>query len=253
MKVQTASDLHLELEENSDYVRDFPLIPCGDILILSGDIGYLGHYTYEEHPFWDWASECYERVLVVLGNKEFYRGYDVGKLKNGTKNSIWENIHWFYNKSEVIRDVEFLMTPLWSFIPVSAEAFVKKAHPDFRFIRYNEEFLSIDIYNKLHNQCIEFLMGELPEKKGKRIIVSHHAPSFKCMTEEFNGNLINCAFYSDMEKLIKLYNPDYWVYGHSHRNICDLKIGETIVLSNQLGYVSKSEQYNFNRSSYFII
>ena len=33
---------------------------------------------------------------------------------------------------------------------------------------------------------------------------------------------------------------DYWIYGHSHRNI-DAHIGDTQILSNQLGYVSQGE------------
>ena len=96
-------------------------------------------------------------------------------------------------------------------------------------------------------------MNELLEKGGKRIVVTHHAPAIQCMTEEFKGNPMNCAFYSDLEKLIKLYNPEYWIYGHSHRNIGNLQIGKTALLSNQLGYIHKSEQHNFERASCFII
>lgn len=145
------------------------------------------------------------------------------------------------------------MTPLWSFIPASAESSVKKIQPDFKFIRHNGELLSIDIYNKLHNQCIEFLMIELREKKGKRVIVSHHVPTLQCISKEFKGDQMNFAFYSDMEKLIKRYNPDYWVYGHSHRNVGRLEIGKTVLLSNQLGYVNIFEQDGFDRSCCFII
>lgn len=253
MKIQYASDLHLEFDENSKFLEDFPLIPCGDILILAGDIGYIGHSTYNEHPFWDWASKCYDRVLVVPGNKEFYGNYDLEELKNGMKVSIRSNIHWYYNKSEIIDGIEFLLTPLWSFIPVSTEIMVKKVHPDFKFIYYDGKLLSVDIYNKLHNLCIDFLMKELPEKNGKRIIVSHHAPSIKCTSEEFKKDLLNCAFYSNMENLIKLYNPEYWLYGHSHRNIGDIQVGKTILLSNQLGYINKAEEYTFNRAACFIV
>lgn len=33
---------------------------------------------------------------------------------------------------------------------------------------------------------------------------------------------------------------DYWIYGHSHRNI-EAQIGNTRILSNQLGYISHGE------------
>ncbi|GAB6118966.1 metallophosphoesterase [Dysgonomonas termitidis] len=254
MKVQFASDLHLEFEENSLFIKDFPLIPCGDILLLAGDIGYIGHGTYKEHPFWDWASENFNQVLVVPGNHEFYGGYDTIRLKNGMKEEIRDNIHWYYNKCEVINGVEFLLTPLWSFIPVSAEDNVTSHMPDFKFINYNGKGLTADIYNKMHEQCISFLKYALHEdKKGIRVVVSHHLPSVKCMAEEFKGSALSNAFYTDLDSLIKMNIPEYWIFGHSHRNIRDIRIGQTRLYSNQLGYVNLKENLSFDRSMSIVL
>ena len=38
---------------------------------------------------------------------------------------------------------------------------------------------------------------------------------------------------------------DYWIYGHSHRNI-DRIIGNTQCVSNQLGYVNHGESESFD-------
>lgn len=73
MKLQYASDLHLEFGENSRWLKDNPLIPSADILVLAGDIGYLGDANYKTHPFWDWASLNYKQVIVVPGNHELYK------------------------------------------------------------------------------------------------------------------------------------------------------------------------------------
>lgn len=63
---------------------------------------------------------------------------------------------------------------------------------------------------------------------------------------EFKGSLINGAFTSDLNNLLESLPINYWIYGHSHRNI-DRKIGGVKCVSNQLGYVFSNEHGNFKR------
>ena len=72
MKIQYASDLHLEFKENSNFLKHHPLIVAAEVLVLAGDIGYIGDDNYSRHPFWNWASENYRQVIVIPGNHEFY-------------------------------------------------------------------------------------------------------------------------------------------------------------------------------------
>ncbi len=44
----------------------------------------------------------------------------------------------------------------------------------------------------------------------------------------------------------------YWIYGHSHRNI-DKRIGNTQFVSNQLGYVFSGEHASFRPAAFFEI
>ena len=83
VKIQYASDLHLEFMENTLYLETHPLQPVADILVLAGDTGYLGDEGFVKHPFWDWASENFKEVIVIPGNHEFYLGYDLGQLYDG--------------------------------------------------------------------------------------------------------------------------------------------------------------------------
>ena len=80
MRIQYASDLHLEFRENSSFLKHNPLAVAGEVLVLAGDIGYIGDENYSRHPFWDWASGNYSRVIVVPGNHEFYKMFDIDKL-----------------------------------------------------------------------------------------------------------------------------------------------------------------------------
>ena len=74
MRIQYASDLHLEFRENWRILRqDEPMDVRGDILVLAGDIGYLGDDNYVTHPFWDWASENYRQVIVALGRISIWK------------------------------------------------------------------------------------------------------------------------------------------------------------------------------------
>ena len=70
--------------------------------------------------------------------------------------------------------------------------------------------------------------------------MTHHVPTQLCTAEEFRGSNINGAFTVELGDYISTSDIDYWIYGHSHRNI-DAQIGNTHILSNQLGYISHGE------------
>jgi len=73
-------------------------------------------------------------------------------------------------------------------------------------------------------------------------------PSFALMAEEFKGSSINGAFTVELGNYIADSRLNYWIYGHSHRNI-DALIGNTQCVSNQLGYVFQDEHHSFRRDA----
>jgi len=246
MKIQYASDLHLEFAENSRFLKESPLIVTGDILVLAGDIGYLGDDNYSKHPFWSWASDNYTQVLVVPGNHEFYKGFDLDTLYNGWKFQIRPNVCCCYNSVVKFGNVDLIATTLWAQIRLEDAFQTETAITDFKRIRYGESILDWVRFNEEHTRCFQFLDESIKNSEAERIIVvSHHVPSYELNAQEFKGSKLNGAFTVELGNYIAASPIDYWIYGHSHRNI-SLEIGKTRCVSNQLGYVFANEHLSFN-------
>lgn len=254
MKIQYASDLHLEFKENSSYLKRNPLAVSGEILVLAGDIGYIGDDNYSKHPFWDWASENYRQVIVVPGNHEFYKMFDINKLNNGWSLPIRENISCHYNAVVQLNDeTDLITTTLWSLIRLKDAFRTESVVSDFRRILNGSEPLDWVRFNEEHHRCFQFLKQSVNQSKAKHIIVAtHHVPSFELVATEFKGSPLNGAFAVELGDYIAASPIEYWIYGHSHRNI-DKTIGNTRCVSNQLGYVFNNEHASFNPEAYIEI
>lgn len=135
MKIQYASDLHLEFAENAGYLKRHPLEVMGDILVLAGDIGYLGDDNYGKHPFWSWASENYRQVIVCMGNHEFYKYYDIASLEDGYCLEIRPNVHSYYNSIMHIEDTDIVISTLWGHIPLEEAYYTENVISDFHRIQ----------------------------------------------------------------------------------------------------------------------
>lgn len=246
MKIQYASDLHLEFSDNYNYLKRNPIVPVGDILVLAGDIGYLNDDNYKTHPFWDWASENFKQVIVVAGNHEFYKYYDLAGVPEGLVVSIRENVKCYYNAVVSVENVDFIVSTLWSKIELENAYLTERGVSDFHRILYQKELLTWDKFNKEHDKCLSFIQNKVSESKARYIVVvTHHVPSFRLESPDFRGGKINGAFTVELEKFIEQSPIDYWIYGHSHRNI-DKKIGNTKCVTNQLGYVFYNEHTTFD-------
>ena len=245
MKIQYASDLHLEFRDNASYLKHNPLKVVGDILILAGDIGYLGDQNYQAHPFWDWASENFKQVIVGMGNHEFYKFFDISTLNNGYKLQIRHNVAAYYNSVVSIEDMDIIISTLWSHIPLKEASFTEQVISDFRRILFQGVLLTFADFNKEHRRCLDFVKTAVTESDADhKIVVSHHVPSFRMLCPKFKGSKANGAFTVELADYIEKSGINYWIYGHSHYNI-DMRIGNTLCVSNQLGYVFNNEHLTF--------
>ncbi len=245
MRIQYASDLHLEFVTNRNYLRLFPMEVTGDILVLAGDIQYL-KVGYVADPFWDWASANYQQVIVAFGNHEFYHGHDISKVSPSTIIDIRENVRAYYNVGVTIDDVEFIVSTLWGHIKPADFFVVSHSVADFSQILSNGKYFTPDMFNEEHDRCLAFIKKTVAESKARyKVVVTHHVPSILLTAPEFKDSRINGAFTVELGDFIADSDIDYWIFGHSHRNI-DATIGSTRCVSNQLGYVCSNEHRSFD-------
>lgn len=91
-------------------------------------------------------------------------------------------------------------------------------------------------------------MSKTNNERLQEIVLTHHVPTHLCTAEEFRNSTINGAFTVELGDFIADSGIDFWIYGHSHRNI-KARIGGTSIVSNQLGYISHREQLSNGFSS----
>lgn len=254
MKIQFVSDLHLEFEQNRAWLEEHPLEVTGDVLLIAGDSAYLdlpesGQDTYSHYSFWDWASEHYREVIVCFGNHDFYGYYDLATMPNSFCKQIRHNIHAYYNSVVHLQDIDIIVSTLWAHIEPYNAYMTEKGVSDFYRIMYNGHRLTAEDFNHEHERCLQFIKQAVAGSKAQtKIVLTHHVPTALCTAKEFLGSPINGAFTVELGNYILSSGIDYWIYGHSHRNI-ETTIGKTLITSNQLGYISHSEHITNNFDS----
>lgn len=253
MKFQFVSDLHLEIADNSRYLKEY-LPVTGEVLLIAGDSIYLGQEHLLKHPFWKWAADNYERVIAVPGNHEYYAFYDLASVPKSHRWELASNVHICSNTVEHIGDVDIVASTLWAHIDLKDAYLTELYVSDFYRIRYGENNLTAALFNKEHLSCVDFIKKSVREScAATKIVLTHHVPSPLVTAEEFKNSSINGAFVADLTEYIAQSDINYWIYGHSHRNVCK-QIGNTQVLSNQLGYVSRQEfLHGFNPSAHISV
>ena len=252
MVIQYCSDLHLEFPINKKYVAENPLKPVGEILLLAGDIVPFAKIR-NNVDFFDFVSARFKQVFWVPGNHEYYK-WDIKERGGIMHEAIRKNVFLVNNCTVQVEDVQFIFSTLWSKISPPKEDIIRQFMADFRLIQNNGARLSCADYNLLHEKCKTFLLAEFKtQDSGKSVMVSHHIPTYFNYPEKFKNSEINDAFAVELFDDIESSQLTYWIYGHSHEVVPDFQIGNTILTSNQLGYVEYQEHKKFIPDKSFVL
>lgn len=259
MNVQYLSDLHLEFPENREYIRNNPIIPSADILIIAGDLGHLNlfrkHHIYKEYcdSFLDYCSKNWKRVIIIPGNHEYYGGTTAVMTQVPRQYDIADNITFINNYSLFLDEYNVMIfgATLWANIPYENQMSVYFGMNDYNFINYRRgEKLSIKNSIDEHIRTLTCIEG-LPAKETrnyKLIIATHHGCHIKCLNSNYNNPRTNSAYTTDLRGIIEQIKPEAWIVGHTHFSQV-FKYDETIIAENSLGYVSYGNEKNFLRNA----
>ena len=251
MNFQYASDLHLEFAQNKKAVFKKPLLPTAEILLLAGDILPISDLA-QHQDFLNYVSDHFKMTYWVPGNHEFY-GSDLATMPHCFEESIRPNVLLLNNIVKELADpagpIELIFSTLWSHIPVHLSEIVAKRVQDFSQIQWNGSQMTPHVYNQLHQNALQFLDTALASKPARKVVISHHVPSFLNYPKKHQNDPINACFASNLDHFIQKTAPNAWIFGHHHSNISSFLVGKTTLYTNQLGYVKFKEQAGFDRSA----
>lgn len=262
MKIHYCSDLHLEWGGLN--------LPGGEVLILAGDVAEVrkiaqhkrGWETltadeqsdpkyvelYRCWSFFALETPKYERVFMVAGNHEFYHGrFDLAH--DELRAILPDNVTLMENEVVEYNGVVFMGSTLWTNANNHDQLTLytlKYNLNDYRVIKTHNK--SADLYHKLtpettvatHVKTVNWFRETLPQYTDQKVVmITHHAPSFMSITEQYRGPgdfHLNGGYASDLSELI-LDHPQVntWIHGHVH-STHDYTIGDTRVLANPRGY-----------------
>ena len=243
MKIQILSDLHLE---HGGIVPEHH--PEADVIVLAGDLAPYTEGLMEqlaEH----WASAPH--ILYVLGNHEFY-GTDIDETRARlAEECAHAGIHLLDPGMVQIEGVRFIGATLWTDLLLEGKADEIGAH--MRISREISDFLGAIQHRgrdfttgesvERHRADRAFLERELEEaeRAGEAaVVITHHAPSPKSIRPWYAGDPFNCAFASDLDRVIERYQPELWIHGHMHDPV-DERLGRTRLVANPAGYAYEAK------------
>ena len=223
MKIQYLSDLHIEF---TNYTRPVPPVE-GDVLVLAGDITMGDEVT--------WINQLpHEHIVYVLGNHEFYGG-DIGFTETMIRNSLDPRVHVLNRESVEIEGVTFHGATMWTDYNGGNPLEMNEANNvmnDHRMITDGDNRFMAEDAMRIWNVSKIWLDAFV---KPGDVVVTHHAPCYGSISEQFSKSGLNGAFYSDLTDIMLDHNPALWIHGHVH-NSFDYMIGDTRGVCNPAGY-----------------
>ena len=234
MKIQLASDLHLELRRgHQPEIHDFCPVADRDLLVLAGDIGtYMGAWAFIEQEL------RRSPVIYVPGNHEYYSWQTREHIDEAWQLKAQQipDLHYLLCEGVTIGGVRFWGAPWYSdlfgrrdrgYLDLVAESIND-------FDRKFDDFGRWSVARHLDEHARQTRL--LREQAGRvDVVVTHWPPTKHAVAPRFRGDALNGYFVNDREGLVREVGAQYWVSGHVH-DPHECVIGTTRCIGNPTGY-----------------
>ena len=88
-----------------------------------------------------------------------------------------------------------------------------------------------------------FIEAALKADPIRTVVITHHLPHPKSLSEHYKGDLLNAAYGSDLTDIMETGRPAMWVQGNIHESR-NYRIHETVIVSDPRGYGDENAAFN---------
>jgi hypothetical protein len=224
MRIQIASDLHLESRPKSTF-REILEPAVAPILALLGDLAPLNHPNLR--PLLEWCSENWETVIWIPGCLELL-GPGSGNEGLGEPDLVtpvarmkaiaapYWNVSVLDHEGMVSTDGVYLFgLPFWKFPRDDGHVW----HPQFyRYVEAEPSQMDGDFQRAAYNADIKWLRQQTKATKEPMVILSHTGPTTWVQEEGFVGDPDRSVVLPEIEELLRAPIVA-WLCGHCHHSV----------------------------------
>jgi len=245
MKVLIVSDVHFDrwIEQERDPFAALLPEDWADLqaLFIAGDL------TDKPRVRWKHAIRRLARhidparICIVPGNHDYY-DFQIDRDARLADIALAEGAH-VAQKAEIIVDgPRFLCCTLWTDLALHGDApgaqrIARERMNDYRYIRNaGAGYRKIRPYETvhIHEDHRNWLQDRLSRPHpGRTVVITHHCPHPNLISHE-PGEL-DPVYGSDLTGMINRFQPDAWLFGHTHHR-AEARNDGTLIKNVSLGY-----------------